>query len=133
MHTILFADDQKSIREYCAELLAADNYHVLSAANGIEAIEIFLAANPEAVVLDVSMPRASGLEALQWIKALSPHTPVILFTVHAAELRSDCRAQMAAACIEKSHDLTELKTALGRTLNRETNDTIPERTPKCSC
>ena len=69
MKTILIADDHKNIREYCGSAFVEEGFRVLLASDGIESLEIFMTETPDLVVLDVSMPRASGLEALEWISA----------------------------------------------------------------
>ncbi len=59
MKTILFADDQKNIREYCRAAFAEEGYRVVLARDGIEAIERFSMETPDVAVLDISMPRAT--------------------------------------------------------------------------
>ena len=119
MQTILFADDHKNIREYCRATLAEEGYRVVLARDGIEALEMFLAETPDLAVLDISMPRASGLDALEQIKGLSPRTPVILFTAHDEDCLRDRRALLATACVEKTHNLAELKRVVAQSLKRQ--------------
>ncbi len=122
MKTILFADDQKNIREYCRAAFAEEGYRVVLARDGIEAIERFSMETPDVAVLDISMPRANGLEALERIKGLSPRTPVILFTAHDEDCLRDNRALLAAACVEKADNLAELKRVVAHTLKRQSAD-----------
>jgi len=122
MKTILFADDQKNIREYCRRALADEGYRVVVARDGIEALEMFLAETPDLAILDISMPRSNGLEALEQIKRRSPHIPVILFTAHDEECMRDHRAQLAAACVEKAEDLAQLKRMVTLALQRQTSE-----------
>jgi CheY-like chemotaxis protein len=122
MKTILFADDQKNIREYCRAAFAEEGYRVVLARDGIEAIERFSKETPDVAVLDISMPRATGLEALEYIKGISPGTPVILFTAHDEDCLRDDRALLAAACVEKAEDLAELKRVVAHTLKRRSSD-----------
>lgn len=117
MQAILFADDHKNIREYCRAAFAEEGYRVLLARDGVEALEVFIAEAPDLAVLDISMPRSNGLEALEQIKKLSPRTPVILFTAHDEECLCDRRAGLAAACVEKAEDLAELKRVVAHNLN----------------
>jgi phosphoserine phosphatase RsbU/P len=112
MKTILFADDNKSIREFCRATFEAEGYRVLLARDGIEALRVFVMENPDVAVLDVSMPRASGLEILEQIKGISSQTPVILFTAHYEDCAHDHRAVLADACVEKAENLDELKHAV---------------------
>ena len=109
MKTILFADDQKNIREFCRATFAEQGYRVVLACDGVEALKVFVAESPDVAILDISMPRSSGLETLEQIKGLSPWTPVILFSAHRGDFIQDRRVLLATACVDKSHNLTELK------------------------
>lgn len=101
MKTILFADDHKNIREYCRAAFADEGYRVVLACDGLEALEVFIAETPDLAILDISMPRVSGLETLQQIKGLSPRTPVILFTAHDEDCLRDRRTACRGMCREK--------------------------------
>ncbi len=118
MKTILFADDQKNIREFCRAALVETGYRVVLARDGIDALEKFLAETPDLVILDISMPRLSGLDALEQIKAISPETPAILFTAHDEDCVRDRRTSLAATYIAKTDDLAALKQIVDCTLGR---------------
>jgi two-component system response regulator AtoC len=122
MKTILFADDQKNIREYFRAAFAEEGYRVILARDGVEAVQRFVAEMPDLAILDISMPRANGLEALEQIKELSPRTPVVLFTAHDEDCLHDDRALLAAACVEKAEDLAELRRIVARALERRTSE-----------
>jgi CheY-like chemotaxis protein len=108
MKTILFADDNRNIREYCRASFEDQGYRVLLARDGFEAFQVFSAEVPDLVILDISMPRASGLETLERIRGLAPDVPVILFTANDEDCLRDRRATLATACVGKSEDLSEL-------------------------
>ncbi len=91
---------------------------MLLARDGIEALQMFISEAPDLAVLDISMPRCSGLETLEQIKTLSPRTPVILFTAHDEDCIGDRRALLATACVAKAGDLVDLKRVVNRTLTR---------------
>jgi two-component system, OmpR family, response regulator VanR len=118
MRTILLADDHKNIREYCSMVFADEGYHVLLAKDGAEALAKFTVEKPDLVILDISMPRTSGLEALERIKRLSSWTPVILYTAHEDDCLRDRRALLATACIAKAADLSQLLRTVDRILRR---------------
>lgn len=109
MTTILFADDNPAIREYSRQQFEDDGYHVLLAANGVEACCCVGRQRPDVVILDISMPRMDGLAAAEQIRGLEGELPVIFFTAHDEACLADARSQLADACVEKSEDLTELK------------------------
>ena len=116
MKTILFADDHKNIREYCRAAFAEEGYRVVLARDGTEALQMFITEAPDLAILDISMPRSSGLETLEQIKRLSPGTPVVLFMRHDEDCMGDHRALLATACVEKSDNLAELKRIVAHAL-----------------
>jgi two-component system, cell cycle response regulator len=67
--TILVADDEPINRSLIQRRLERAGYHVLTAQNGQEAVEIARASLPDIVILDVMMPVMDGLEACRLIKA----------------------------------------------------------------
>ncbi|MCL4190719.1 MAG: response regulator [Thermoguttaceae bacterium] len=107
--TILLADDTRSIREFCREELERAGYRVITVRDGWEAIEAVQRDSPDLVVMDMHMPRGTGLEVAQRIKARRPEIPVILFTSRRDDCDGEERAAVAAACLSKSEDLTQLK------------------------
>lgn len=117
MKTVLLADDNRGIREYCKYVLEEDGYRVLLAQDGEDAIRVAARECPDAVILDVRMPRVGGYEAGRRIKQAYPALPIILFTLNDEDCRGDTRSGCAVACVEKSEDLSELKRALSRVLS----------------
>jgi CheY-like chemotaxis protein len=114
MKTILVADDSRNIREFCRATLEDDGYRVLLASDGLEAIRVFFEQAPDLAILDISMPKVNGLEALDRINMRAPDVPVILFTAHDEDCLRDRRSRLATACIGKSGDLGELKRTVCR-------------------
>ena len=83
---ILVVDDEVDINTILSVTLRRAGYEVISAADGVEAIEIIHLHAPDLILLDVMMPRADGLEALRRIREHGPtaHTPVIMLTAKSA-------------------------------------------------
>jgi DNA-binding response OmpR family regulator len=84
---VLVADDEPDVREVVATIMAlhwADG-EIIQAADGEAAVQCFYDHAPDLVILDVAMPRVSGLEALQRVRQVSD-VPVILLTVRRAEI-----------------------------------------------
>jgi CheY-like chemotaxis protein len=80
--TILVADDQAANRELLDELLSSEGFNVLTAADGVAALEHLNLVNIDLVLLDVLMPELNGFEVCAKIKA-NPETylvPVVLVT-----------------------------------------------------
>jgi DNA-binding NarL/FixJ family response regulator len=84
---IVIAEDHTILREGLRALLAsqADLEVVGEAGDGREAIRCVEKLSPDLVLLDLSMPRMRGLEAIGEIKRCSPGTRVLTLTVHDAE------------------------------------------------
>lgn len=81
---LLIVDDQPLIRRGLAMMLAAepDIEIVGQAADGLEAIEYALEKQPDIVVMDLQMPRASGIVATREITAKLPATKVVVLTTY---------------------------------------------------
>lgn len=81
---ILIADDHTLVRESLVGLLQAegDVQVVAQAADGIETIEKALAARPDVVVADLSMPRLGGIEVVRRLREALPDTRVLVLTMH---------------------------------------------------
>jgi len=136
--TILFADDNRNIRDFCRRELEEEGYRVIAAGDGAEAVRLADSQAPDLVVLDVRMPGVSGLEAMTRIRAANPHMPVVFFTSNANFCAPDQQLGAATACVEKCEDLTELKHAIQMLLRtRQHNSSAiggcrpgPVRTPR---
>ena len=116
MTTILVADNNRSIREYCRRELEDDGYRVLLARDGAEACCWVRVGRPDAAILDISMPSMNGLDTIEEIRDLDPEMPVIFFTAYDEVCMNDRRSRYATACVEKSGDLSELKRVIGAAL-----------------
>lgn len=81
---ILVVDDNRGFRESLAQYLHGQQGvgMVRQAKNGSEAIERAAAEPPDLVLLDISMPVMTGLEAVQKIKDRSPDSKIVLVTTH---------------------------------------------------
>jgi two-component system alkaline phosphatase synthesis response regulator PhoP len=63
-----------------------EGYEVISAGDGVEGLSRALADSPDLVVLDVMMPRMSGLDVCKQLKAKRPSLPVIMLTARGQEV-----------------------------------------------
>lgn len=96
---VLIADDHAVVRRGLRQILA-DEYRVLSVGEAKDANEALRLARDEewdVVVLDISMPGKSGLEALKELKQLRPKLPVLVLTTHPEEHYA-LRVLKAGAC-----------------------------------
>lgn len=94
--TVLIADDEPSMRLLVRATIESDQYDVLEAADGDEALALITKHRPSVVLLDVQMPGRSGLEVLAMIRrdASLVATRVIMLTARA--LKSDVEVGLAA-------------------------------------
>src|SRR3989304_992645 len=78
--TVLVVDDEESIRDLIRRKLTREGRHVLLAARGQEAIEVFRRHRPDITILDLHMPEMNGIEVLRQIRAVDPQAIVMIFT-----------------------------------------------------
>src|SRR5947209_3904598 len=83
--TILVVDDEPTLRETLAENLEAEGFHVVTAADGREALTRFRDARPELIVLDLMLPELSGLEVCRIVRAESG-VPILMLTAKDSEV-----------------------------------------------
>jgi DNA-binding response OmpR family regulator len=84
MATILVVDDEPNIREVVELYLRRDGHEVLAAADGDEALRLNRQHRPDLVVLDLMLPRLSGLEVCRRIQA-ERRVPLIMLTAKGEE------------------------------------------------
>lgn len=82
--TILIVDDNKEIVDSLGKLLEIEGYAILTAYDGMEALEIFGQNKVDLILLDVMMPRLNGLSTLMKIREKSK-TPVIILSAKTEE------------------------------------------------
>lgn len=83
---VLIADDNADMREHIRSLLG-NRYRTLTAANGIEALDLIRKYRPSLVLSDIMMPEMDGIELLKAVKSDPEicHTPLIMITARAGE------------------------------------------------
>ena len=89
--TILVADDEEAVLKLVTRVLESAGWETLQAVDGQHAIEQF-EQHPETVqlaILDVTMPRASGLEALEAMRRIRPELPAILMSGYDGQVVRD--------------------------------------------
>lgn len=80
MPKVMIVDDAQFMRVRVTKLLAEHGYEVVEAEDGEQAVEMYRSANPDAVLLDITMPQKDGLEALAEIRGIDPEAKVIMLT-----------------------------------------------------
>lgn len=87
IYKILIADDHDIIREGIKNILRkASEYEITGeACDGEEVLEKAAELKPDILLLDITMPKKSGLEILKQVSRLSPKTKIIIISVHKAD------------------------------------------------
>jgi len=82
MPTVVIADDSPTLRRIVSSVLTREGFEVVQAEDGVEAVQAVLRTMPDAVVLDVQMPRVSGYVAARLLKDdwQTAEIPVVLLT-----------------------------------------------------
>jgi two-component system response regulator MprA len=122
---ILVVDDDRSVRESLRRSLAFNGYQVELASDGQAALDAVLAQRPDAMVLDVMMPRLDGLEVCRRMRAAGDELPILVLT--ARDAVSDRVAGLDAGAddyLPKPFALEELLARLRALLRRRTPDDI---------
>ncbi len=81
---ILIADDESRIRKLVNDFLSREGYEIIEASDGKEALDVFYDKNPDLVILDVMMPKFTGLEVCKEIRE-SSSVPIIILTAKDTE------------------------------------------------
>ena len=104
--TILIVDDHEVVREGVRTIInrARPQWEICGeAANGQEAIDTAIRLRPDIILLDITMPGLSGLDAATRISGLGLTSQILIFTMHeSGELAHDARRVGARGCVTKS-------------------------------
>ena len=84
MRRVLVVDDDSSVRRVMAQMLAALGYTVVTARNGLDALDLFCweGEGIDLVVTDLRMPVMDGYEAVEGIRKLNASVPIICMSSH---------------------------------------------------
>jgi CheY-like chemotaxis protein len=84
-YSILITDDDEECRESLREIVEPEGFRTLQASSGEEAVDIVRQESVHLVLLDMQLPRMTGLETLQLVKQINAILPCILVTGSADE------------------------------------------------
>jgi two-component system response regulator NreC len=118
--TILIVEDHPAVRASLRAWLEIvfPQYLLLEAIDGRDAIKQAVNASPMLVLMDLSLPFLSGIEAARQIKALVPETRIVILTIHEEErYRTDALNAGASAYVLKRKMHTDLVPTLSALLN----------------
>jgi two-component system, OmpR family, response regulator MprA len=120
---ILVVDDDRAVRESLRRSLSFNGYSVELAQDGVEALEAITNDRPDAVVLDVMMPRMDGLEVCRQLRSTGDDLPILVLT--ARDTTSEKVAGLDAGAddyLPKPFALEELLARMRALLRRTVTD-----------
>jgi chemosensory pili system protein ChpA (sensor histidine kinase/response regulator) len=85
---VMVVDDSVTVRKATSDMLKRNGMDVITARNGLEAIELLETSVPDLILLDIEMPRMDGFEVASWVRAQDKPVcdiPVIMITSRIGE------------------------------------------------
>jgi len=86
MAKILIVEDEPNMVSGLRDNFEYDGYEVITAPDGVSGLERAIKESPDLVILDVMMPRMSGLDVCKQLKAKRPSIPIIMLTARGQEV-----------------------------------------------
>ena len=118
--TILIVDDEESLRE-SMRMLLSDNYDLVFAVNGRDAIDSVKRKVPDLMLLDVRLPEIDGLEVLRTVKNMEPDLDVVMVTaMNTVQYAVDAIKAGAYDYITKPFDIEAISTLIEKILEKKT-------------
>jgi two-component system alkaline phosphatase synthesis response regulator PhoP len=116
---ILIVEDEPAMVAGLSDNFEYEGYEVISAGDGVVGLERALADNPDLVVLDVMMPRMSGLDVCKQLKAQRPSLPIIMLTARGQEIDKVVGLELGADdYVTKPFSIRELMARVKAVLRR---------------
>ncbi len=125
---ILIVEDEPAMIAGLRDNFEFEGYDVISAGNGVEGLERALTDEPDLVVLDLMMPRMSGLEVCKQLKAKRPSVPIIMLTARGQEIDKVVGLELGADdYVTKPFSIRELLARVKAVLRRASPQSgVPE-------
>ena len=117
---ILVIEDDPVVGPLLVEAFTAEGQAVTLVPNGEEGLRHIEAHRPDAVFLDILLPKINGIEVLRRIRAIDADLPVIIITGHATDRQIDAARELGALdVVLKPEILNHVESALGRLRKRQ--------------
>ena len=116
---ILIVEDEPAMVQGLRDNFEYEGYEVISAGDGLAGLERAMSDNPDLVVLDVMMPRMSGLDVCKQLKSKRPGIPIIMLTARGQEIDKVVGLELGADdYVTKPFSIRELMARVKAVLRR---------------
>ena len=122
--TILYVEDNPDNRLLVKRILMAEDYSLLEAIDGKDALNVLKSARPDLILMDINMPDMDGYTLTAKIKSLPGFERVPILALTANVMRGDKEKTLEAGCdgyIQKPLDIDQLTREIEKFLSRRTN------------
>ena len=119
---VMVVDDEPDLRNFCVTALGEIATKILTAGNGVEALEQFEKANRKVdlILMDLTMPKMSGPECFQRLRAIDPNLRVLISSGYSLDIEAEKILKgKATGFLPKPYDLNQLMESVERALNAE--------------
>ncbi len=129
---VLVVDDEATVLEVFREYLESEEYQVIAAGSGEEAVRLLPEVRPDVILTDLNLPGLSGLDVMRHARALDPEVAVIVVTGYAsASTAIDALRQGAYDYVTKPPDLYDVgqivqRAIAGRRLREDNRRLVAE-------
>ena len=131
MARILIVEDEPNMVAGLRDNFEFEGYQVITAADGIAGLERALSEAPDLVILDVMMPRMSGLDVCKQLKSKRPSIPIIMLTARGQEIDKVVGLELGADdYVTKPFSIRELLARVKAVLRRAR--TVPQEQERVS-
>lgn len=116
---ILIVDDDIPLLENTAYMIETLGHEVITARDGVEAVDIYKSAQPSLTFMDVKMPKQDGFDAFFKIKEFDPDAKVVMITAYNVDEKKHLKAKSMNLLdtIEKPYDIEKLEAIINKYLN----------------
>jgi two-component system cell cycle response regulator DivK len=122
--TILYVEDNPDNRLLVKRILLAEDYSLLEAIDGKDALTVLQTAHPDLILMDINMPDMDGYTLTAKIKSLPGFERVPILALTANVMRGDKEKTLEAGCdgyIQKPLDIDQLTREIEKFLSRRSN------------
>lgn len=125
MARILIVEDEPTEQTLLRAFFEGSGHQVYVAPDGEQAYKAYLRKDFDVVVTDLAMPRVDGLELIQSLQELFPHTPIIAISGKGPSMLAHAKAEGAVAALSKPLNRDDLLAAVELALPRTADPVSP--------